>query len=290
MTRVPVAWLGAVLPWLLVACGQATRPFVAPQAALYDERGDCYLVSDGSGAPVAKPGHGRILRVDAETGALADWLVGGEHGVTLRAPKGMAFAGDVLWVADVDVLRKFDRATAASLGEVVIPAANCLTDVSAAADGTIYCSDSGLDRELGATGSDAIWRVSPAGVVEVLRRGPELGQPTGLVARDSGVFVVSWRDGVLYQVDRRGVRTDLGKAPTPQLTGLVRGEGDAASGPAAWYVSSWAGACVYHFDVSGAFTALPKRFDQPGDLGFDPKRRRLLLPLHGQRELLLLPM
>lgn len=291
VTRAGLAWSR---PWalsVLAACGSGTPlTFDAPESVLYDERGDVYLVSDLVGAPLAKDGNGRILRVDPDSGALDEWIAGGKHGVTLHAPKGLALAGEVLWVADIDVLRKFDRGSGASLGEVVIPGATFLNDVSAAADGTVYCSDSGLDAGFAATGSDAIWRVTAAGVVEPLIRGPELGQPNGLVARDSGVFVVSWRDGTLYQVDRRGVRTDLGTAPTAQLDGLVRVDGDAAAGPAAWYVTSWAGACIYRFDVTGAFTALPKRFDQPADAGFDSKRRRLLVPLFGRHELQVLPM
>src|SRR5204862_2948718 len=136
----------------------------------------------------------------------------------------LAIAGDVLWVADVDVLRRFDRRSGKPLGDVEIPGATFLNDVSALPDGTIYCTDTGLDAQLAPTGTDAIWCVACDGTVSPLVRSTDLGQPNGLVARDAGVYVVSWRDGTFFQIDYGGKRTDLGKAPTAQLDGLVRVE------------------------------------------------------------------
>ena len=267
------------------ACASEPPGFDTPESVLHDVAADVYLVSNLNGAPLQKDNNGYISRVQPEGGAMVRrWIRGGHGGVTLHAPKGMALVGDVLWVSDIDTLRKFDRNSGAPLGDVVIAGATFLNDVSAGPDGSIYCSDTGLDANFAATGTDAIWRVQPDGKVQALAKTPELGQPNGLVAREGGIYVVSWRDGTFFQIDGRGIRTDLGKAPMAQLDGLVRVEA-GADGKPFWLATSWAGACVYRFDLTGQCTALPGKFEQPADCGFDGKRGRLLVPLFGLNKL-----
>jgi sugar lactone lactonase YvrE len=281
--------LGGLAALLLAGCTAADPAgFDTPESAVHDAVADVYLVSNLNGAPLAKDNNGYIARVEPDGGMQRYWIQGGKNGVTLHAPKGLALAGDVLWVADIDVLRKFDRRTGAPLGEVALPGATFANDVSAGPDGSVYCTDTGLDASFGPSGTDAVWRVASDGTATTLAKGPELGQPNGIVARDRGVYVVSWRDGTFYEIDYRGVRTDLGKAPTAQLDGLVRLEPSSADGKPIWLATSWAGSCIYRFEVSGACTALPARLEQPADLGFDGKRGRLLVPLFGSHRLELL--
>jgi sugar lactone lactonase YvrE len=278
------------LCWL-AACGgtAAAEPgYDTPESALHDPDADVYLVSNIHGAPLAKDGNGYIARVQPDGGMERYWIQGGRDGVTLHAPKGMALHRGVLWVADIDVLRRFDRATGRPLGDVAIPGATFLNDIAAAPDGTIYCTDTGLDAKFEPTGTDAIWRIGADGVPAALLRGTDLGQPNGIAATDAGVYVVSWRDGAFFQVDRQGRRTDLAKAPTAQLDGLVRVPVDATAdgrGRAAWLATSWAGECVYRFDTSGGCVPLPAKLAQPADAGYDQQRRRLLVPLFGSNRL-----
>lgn len=276
---------------VLPACSGEAPGFDAPESAVHDTVDDVYLVSNVHGAPSAKDGNGYIARVRPDGSMTRHWIRGGEGGVTLHAPKGLAIAGDVLWVADVDVLRKFDRRSGRPLGDVEVPGATFLNDVSALPDGTIYCTDTGLDAQMAPTGTDAIWRVLRDGTVSPLVKSTDLGQPNGLVARDAGVYVVSWRDGTFFQIDYSGKRTDLGKAPTAQLDGLVRVEPAAGEdGIAGWLTTSWEGRCIHRFDTSGACTTLRRELEQPADLGFDAARRRLLVPLFGRNRLELLPL
>jgi sugar lactone lactonase YvrE len=284
--------LSVLLPLWSVACSKGKEPsFQTPESCYYDVAHDVYLVSNIHGGPLEKDGNGFILKVSPEDGSRTMWISGEQAGVTLHAPKGMAIAGEVLWVADIDVLRKFDRNSGEPLGEVVIPGATFLNDVSAGPDGSVYCTDSGLDSKFAATGTDAIWRVAPDGVVAALIQGVDLGQPNGLSAQPGGLYVVSWRDGTFYQVDYRGMRTDLGKAPQGQLDGLVRAvvaskgpDGKESKAPA-WFATSWVGSAIYRFDLAGAVTAVPVRLEQPADLGYDSKRNCLLVPLFGSDRL-----
>ncbi len=284
------------LAWFAVAavaaCTAGDPPgFDTPECALHDEVADVYLVSNIRGAPLAKDGNGYIARVSPDDGSMRRyWIEGGKNGVTLHAPKGMAIVGDVLWVADIDVVREFDRTSGAPRGEVAIPGATFLNDVTAAADGTVYVSDTGLDANFQPTGTDAIWRLGSDGSVTAVVRGPDLGQPNGVLVHRDGLYVASWRDGTVQLVARDGKRTGLYRADQPQLDGLVRVEAAEPGAAPFWLASSWAGRCIYRFDLAGGVTRLPKDFEQPADLGFDKKRRRLLVPLFAANRLEIVPL
>ncbi len=261
------------------ACSGTPPGYDTPECVVHDVEADVYLVSNIHGKPLDKDGNGYIARVHPDGSMDRYWIAGGKNGVMLHAPKGMALAGDVLWVADIDVLRRFDRRTGAPLGEVAIAGATFLNDVSAAPDGTIFCSDSGWDASFAPTGTDAIWMIAADAPPVAIAKTADLGQPNGVFARDSAVYVVSWRDGTFYEIDRKGRRTDLAKAPTAQLDGLVRVEGEGGKG--VYHATSWAGRCIYRFDLMGGVTALPGELEQPADLGFDAGRNQLLVPLFG---------
>src|SRR5262245_53369557 len=195
-----------------VAAGDPTGDppgFDGPAAAVHDADADVYLVSNVRGAPLAKDNNGYIARVSPKDRSMQRyWIEGGRNGVTLHAPKGMAITGDVLWVADVDTLRAFDRTSGAPVRSIEVPGASCLHDVAAGADGMLFVSDAGLDASGKPTGTDGIWRLThwpktkasgktcgPAWVPRPLVRGSELGQPHGLVAHKNNIYYVSWRDG-----------------------------------------------------------------------------------------------
>ncbi len=274
------------------SCSRMPEPDLAmPSACYYDEVSDVYLVSNVHGSPTAKDDNGFILKISPTDGTRTAWISGDHSDVTLHAPRGMAVVGEVLWVADIDMLRRFDRSSGAQLDSINIAGATLLSDVTAAPDGTIYCSDAGLDGDLQPTGTDAIWRINREGVATALIKTPELGQPMGLVARAGGVYVVSWRDGAFYEIDYRGVRTDLGVAPQNKLQGLVRvanansGSGKQKFAQPSWYASSWAGNAIYRFGMTGGVAAMPMRLEEAADLGYDSRRNCLVIPLSGSNRI-----
>lgn len=287
--RPSVVGNGRLLVLLAAACAAEPPGYDAPAAVLCDPAHDVCLVSNLHGEPLAKDGNGYLARVRADGSMQRHWIQGGSNGVTLHAPKGLAFAGELLWVADIDVLRAFDRATGTPRGEVAIPGATSLFGLSAAPDGTLYCTDSGGEPGGVATGTDAVWYLPgaewpPAGPPTVLIRGADLGQPTGIVAREASVYLVNARDGQFFAVDRKGRRTDLGRAPAAQLTGLCRAV--LADGRAVWYASSRAGRCVYRCEVGGGFVPLPGALEQPAAGDFDPLRQQIVVPLTASDRLL----
>ena len=91
-----------------------------PELVRYDPELDVFYVSNINGNPSVHDGNGFIAVVRADSvGAPARMLVeGGKNGAKLDAPKGIALAGDTLWVADIDHVRAFNRKTGAPIADV----------------------------------------------------------------------------------------------------------------------------------------------------------------------------
>jgi sugar lactone lactonase YvrE len=137
-------------------------------------------VANINGDPFGKDNNGFIARVtaDGKVDSLK-FIAGGRGGVTLNAPKGMAFTGDTLWVADIDAVRGFNRRTGAAAGSVKVPGAKFLNDITAGPDGTLYITDSGLGPKFSHPGPDRIYQIK-GGKATVAFESKDLAAPNGI--------------------------------------------------------------------------------------------------------------
>jgi sugar lactone lactonase YvrE len=244
--------------------------FATPESVVWDERTDLYLVSNINGSAHDADDNGFISRVspppDPRIVDLA-WIDGGDRDVTLHGPKGLALAGDLLYVVDIGALRRFDRATGEPRGMVDLPGM-FVNDV--VADGeTLYVSVTGLDRSLVMRGEPSIWAVD-GGAARKVVAGDALGGPNGLAILDGELTVVSFASGELYRLEG-GARTAGERLPAGTLDGIVAlPDGRVA-------VTSWAAAGVF-VGRDGSWRLEPWRLPTPADLGFDARRRLLLVP------------
>ena len=246
-----------------------------PESVLHDTVADVYLVSNISGAPVAKDDDGFITRLSPE-GQVEQlkWIDGTAADVTLHAPKGLVIRGDTLYVADIDCVRRFVRTTGAPAGEICFPGATFLNDVGMDGNGTLYVTDSGLNADFTSSGTDALWSFTPDGQTSKLQQGDSLGRPNGIAFNDEGGFVVTFGTGEIYQFgpDNRR-RTVLPGAPARQLDGIV------FTRDGGYLFSSWGDMAVHRVDAQGATSRLLEDVESPADIGYDAKRNRVLVPL-----------
>jgi hypothetical protein len=268
--------LAPVPPILLRDAG-----FAAPESALYDPVGDVYLVSNIGGGAADVDNDGFISKVSPDGVVLELRWIAARAGTPLNAPKGMALIGETLFVADIDTVRAFDRSSGKPLGDVTITGASFLNDVTTGPAASLYVSDTGVGKAKGTpgvspNGADAIYVIDAQRRVKVLAKGPELSQPNGLVL-DRGRLLVATAAGEIYSVDAKGERAPFAKLPTGGLDGLLTTPGQRL------LVSSWAGSTVY---ISKPPPSPPGEFEpfitdlrSPADLGYDPKRRQLIVPL-----------
>jgi sugar lactone lactonase YvrE len=246
-----------------------------PESVLYDAETDTYLVSNINGAPTDKDNNGFIAELSPDGAVVKAKLVaGGENGATLNAPKGMALVKGVLYVADIDTLRLFDRKTGAPKGEVPVKGASFLNDLSAGPDGKVYFTDSGLSPKFEASGTDALYVLEPGKTpkVKALLRSKDLPHPNGIVATKDTLYVNFFGAGEVRTYDLKGkAKGEAMKTPAGGLDGLVLVGDDVL-------VSSWDGKAVYRGKAGGEFTAVLSDVTAPADIGFDTRRHRVLVP------------
>src|SRR5688500_10050660 len=255
--------------------------FDTPESVKYDADGDVYFVSNIAGSPGGKDGNGYIARIAAGDSArtVTRAIVGGRGGVTLHAPKGMEIVGDTLWVADIDVLRGFNKRTGAPVATIQFPRpVHFLNDVAHGPDGALYVTDTGVqfDASGGMTRPirGQIFRVEGREVT-VAASDSALDGPNGIVWDDDrqaflvvsfpGTAILSWAPG--------------SGAPRPIATGAGQFDGvEVVEGRA--LVSSWADSTIQVLERGASSpTRLVGGVEAPADIGVDTRRSLLLVPL-----------
>jgi hypothetical protein len=267
MTKPAVTWKGVGLS--------------TPESVLHDDVADVYLVSNVDGQPLTVDGKGFIARLSPD-GAVATlrWIEGGKAKATLNAPKGMTFAGDNLYVADIDTVRMFDRKTGAPTGEVKIPGATFLNDMATTSDGRVLVTDTGQKsggKGTEASGTDAVYAIDKDKKVTPIAKSKDLGGPNGIAPLADKMWVATMTSGELYSLDAKGRKADVQKLPKGTLDGIVLLNDEII-------VASWDANAIYRGKPGGEMKTIIEDVKSPADISYDKKRGRLLVPLFSENE------
>ena len=246
-----------------------------PESVRPDPAGQVLYVSNINGEPLNKDGNGFISKVSPEGKMIqAEWATG------LDAPKGIAIAGDRLFVSDIDRLVEIELASGKVLKRHQASGAQFLNDVAADAQGRVYVSD---------MFTNTVWRLAD-GSLEPWLQSDSLMSPNGLHVQDERLIVAAWgvrtegfatnTPGHLIAVglEDKAVR-DLGTTPIGNLDGLERLEGGA------FLATDWMAGALYRISPEGSAEQLLD-FDQgSADLGYLPERRVVVVPMMMQDKL-----
>ncbi|MFH0883535.1 MAG: hypothetical protein V2A56_11160 [bacterium] len=248
--------------------------FKTPESVFYDSDADLYLVSNINGSPTDMDDNGFISRVNPD-GSISElkWIDGADENVTLSAPKGMAVAGEVLYVSDINALRLFDKQSGEPVGAVKIPGSTFLNDVVADGQGGVYVSDSGLNPDFSASGTDAVYHVLADWSVETVAKGKELMRPNGLAMVDGTLLCITFGGKSLLKIGMDGTISTEAELPGGSLDGIEQAKDGRL------LISSWETKTVYAVDGEGTATALVTDVESPADIGYDGKRNLVLIPL-----------
>ncbi len=258
--------------------------FMTPESVLMDTIADVYLVSNINGSPFAEDDNGFISRVtpDGQVENLK-WIDGAVSMGTLNAPKGMAIKGDTLFVTDIKCIRLFNRVSGDALSSLCVDGTTFLNDIAVGPEGSLFVTDSGFNEGFSPSGTDAVYRLSlEEGRQHItIAKDPELGGPNGIAVGTRGIFVVTFRSGELLRFTPDGEKTVVLPASNRQIDGIV------FSNDGGFLFSAWGDSSVYHVDGAGAIHRLLSGVESPADIGYDPKRNRVLVPLFMQNAVLL---
>lgn len=258
-----------------------TTGLKTPESVQWDASRNVWYVSNINGSPAAKDDNGFIMRL-GRNGQLLDslpFINGADRDITLHAPKGLFLQGDTLWVADIDVLRGFDVGTGAVVATVGLArlGARFLNDVAVGTEGEIYISDTGIRF----ANDGSVTHPSPSRIFVVRNRTasqavvlPRQSGANGIMwdrARNSLVIVGFNSPNVFSWV--RGARetTVLGTGPGGADGLVLLGDGRMV-------YTSWADSSLTLFS-SGESSTLRKGLNGPADLGYDPARKLIAVPL-----------
>jgi sugar lactone lactonase YvrE len=252
-----------------------------PESVLYEPTNDIYLVSNINGSPVEKDNNGFISQLNPDgTVKNLKFISGGTNGVELNAPKGLLIIADTLYVTDIDHVRKFDLASGAAKGYVHFPKATFLNDLAVDAAGALYVSDSGVSpgkAGMAPNGSAAIYKLEGEKISLVVK-GKPLPEPNGLLVENGSVLFLTFNANTVNRLDAKGKISQTAQLPTGELDGFVALEDGT------WLISSWQGKQVYRGNFSQPFEVVASELESPADIGFDSKRRRILVPLFLKNE------
>ncbi len=181
-----------------------------------------YFISNVAGEGSEKDGVGwvSILSVDGEI--VTERFVEG-----LDAPKGMAVLNGILYVADIDQVRRYDATTGEDMGAIPVVGAQFLNDATTWRN-TVFVSDSA---------KSAIHRIDGDGAT-VWLEGGALSGVNGLLGTGETMLITTMDSGSLLSVTKAGDITEIAK-------GMENADGVGEVPGGGWLVSSWPGEIFY---------------------------------------------
>ncbi len=258
--------------------------FSTPESVEYYAAEDVYLVTNINGDPTAADGNGFISKLGPDGKVIAlRWIDGAKEGVTLNAPKGATVVGSRLLIADLDQIQVFELPSGGQEASITIEGSTFLNGMTPGPDGSIFVTDSGFKAGFKASGTDAIYQVWPDGRHKTILKDKKMGHPNGIWDDGGSLVVNTLGTGKLFRVTLDGKRTEMPAPPKGTLDGLVK----LADGR--FLVTSWEGSAVYALHPDGSYHVLAESLKSPADIGFDPRRNRVLVPLFQEDKVVIVP-
>ena len=282
-----VAWLTVIVTLGLVGpCPTEALQVTGlrnPQNFLTDGPGDQYFISNVNGDPDVKDNNGFISKLDRSGNVVnLHFIQGGDEGVTLHAPKGMAIVNRTLYVADLDAVRAFDVTSGVPVRTISFDHIHdkkastgpMLAELASDDNGLLYVTD---------TEAHTIYRVDTAKqhAVSIVTRDPSLAGPRGIAVhpKTGHLIVVSWDRGKILDVTPQGhvvelVSNSFFSARFHNLDGV------AFDGWGNMYVSDFTGGKIWRMRPNNSFDVIAEYLPAPAGIAIDREKHLILVPYY----------
>ncbi len=238
-----------------------------PESAVQARNGKIYVSEINE---FGKDGDGQITVI--ENGKKRVFATG------LDDPKGLAFIGKTLYVADKTKIMKID---VDGKVQTFVPASAFpvtplfLNDLEADPQGNLYVSDSG--DLFGSGKGGAIYKISPKGEVELLINDVQdarVKAPNGLLADDTGkvLIYVDFASGILYSLNTET------KALSDIAEGFGGGDGLLHRSNGTMYVSDWKNGKVFSVNTKGDVALIRSGYQSAADIAITKDEKYIMVP------------
>lgn len=221
-------------------------------------------------------GYVSLIRPDGSVHS-SNWIGATRDGLVLNHPLGSAIAGNVLYAADIDTVRRFDLTTGAPLEPIAVPGATYLNGIAVAKDGTIYTTNTRPESR--------VYRIAPDGAVTLFGEGAPFANPNGLaIDPDGNIVIVNLGDNAVmtFTPDARLIRTE--RAAESGNDGLVILKDGTK------YVSSVRFGSVSRIRPGKAAEVIAVGIPSAASMCHDPVQNQLVIPMNTNNALAFLPL
>jgi len=209
---------------------ESDSTFKVPECVLYSPAESMLYVSNIDGKPSEKDLKGSISKVSPD-----GKMVKHNWAINLSAPKGLGIYERKLFVADLQEIVVIDINSGEILERIVVPGSVFLNDVTIAANGTVYVSDSHTGKahqvkksmvstylenmasinglyadgnELYMAVKDTLYKADKNKMLSVVTTGMDESSD-GIEMTSKKDFIVSCWNGIIYQIKKDGSKTVL---------------------------------------------------------------------------------
>jgi len=200
------------------------------------------------------------------------WIGVTRDGLTLNQPLGSAIANGTLYAADIDTVRSFDLKTGAPKAAVTITEANVLNGIAAAADGTVYVSNTRDPQR--------IYKVTPDGKPSIFVNGAPLAQPNGVALDPAGnIVVINIGDNTVLTFDKSAKLIKTEHSNQSGNDGLV------VLPDGTKYVTSVRFGSVSRIRPGKDAEIIASGIPSPASMCYDSKQNQLVIPMNNNNAL-----
>jgi hypothetical protein len=197
----------------------------------------------------------------------------------------MAALDGILYVVDRGRVHTIEIATGRRVREIVLPGSEFANDAAATAAGDVFVSDTATNR---------IYRVAD-GKAEIWLESEELQSPNGLWVAGSTLIVATWgpmTDVATFATKHPGtlLRVDIATRAIARV-----GKGDPIANfdgviniGAEYFATDWTGGRLLRIAADGSVHTILSGFEQLADLGYNPAKKQLGLPVMKDNRFILL--